>query len=605
MLDTIAAYIDRHSLLPSGGKVIVAVSGGADSLCLLHLLHQLCGPGKRYAHVQLHAAHLNHQLRGEASARDAAAVASIVESWGLPLTIGKIDVPALAKAEHRSLEDAARIARYRFLREVAQGQPIAVAHHADDQVETLLLHWLRGSGLSGMVGMLPRQQDIIRPLLEVSHAQTTAYCQEHDIVPVEDLSNADAAFLRNRIRHQLLPLMESINPGFRDTLLRNAGVLRTDLDYIETQVDACWPQVVTKEQDGAITLNAQALIELPLALQRHLLRRVAARLCQGQSPLEIRHYALIEDLLHRPADRQERTLHLPQNLRVTRILNNLTFERLSTPEPSLPVKMDTSGESLPRHCKGGGGADVVGGPLRSPNRHQPKLGSQAGGRAIRRGESSGERKGGPLWSPAGWGGDRVSPRYQRDQQDAGDHKGPPNPTSAALAPTDVDEPFLRLMRIGGPSRSPGSPVVSEASLPLPGELAIPGTPWIARAELLIGALMEEVKTALRSANWPEVWRLLANSRYVVYVDAQNLDTCLQVRTRRPGDRIQPLGMTHEKKVQDILVDYHIARPEREFIPLFFSASHCIWLAGLCLDERVRLTSNTEHVARLSIIPKAP
>jgi len=148
-------------------------------------------------------------------------------------------------------------------------------------------------------------------------------------------------------------------------------------------------------------------------------------------------------------------------------------------------------------------------------------------------------------------------------------------------------------------------VVSEASLPLPGELAIPGTPWIARAELLIGALMEEVKTALRSANWPEVWRLLANSRYVVYVDAQNLDTCLQVRTRRPGDRIQPLGMTHEKKVQDILVDYHIARPEREFIPLFFSASHCIWLAGLCLDERVRLTGDTEHVARLSIIPKAP
>jgi len=368
MLDTIAAYIDRHSLLPSGGKVIVAVSGGADSLCLLHLLHHLCGPGKRYAHVQLHAAHLNHQLRGEASARDAAAVASIVESWGLPLTIGKIDVPALAKAEHRSLEDAARIARYRFLREVAQGQPIAVAHHADDQVETLLLHWLRGSGLSGMVGMLPRQQDIIRPLLEVSHAQTTAYCREHGIVPVEDLSNADAAFLRNRIRHQLLPLMESINPGFRDTLLRNAGVLHTDLDYIETQVDACWPQVVTKEQDEAITLNAQALIELPLALQRHLLRRVTARLCQGQSPLEIRHYALIEDLLHRPADRQERTLHLPQNLRVTRILYNLTFERLSTPEPSLPVKIDTSRES---------------------NRHQPELGSQAGGQAIRRGEGGG------------------------------------------------------------------------------------------------------------------------------------------------------------------------------------------------------------------------
>ena len=512
MLDIIAAYIDRHSLLPSGGKVIVAVSGGADSLCLLHLLHQLCGPGKRYTHVQLHAAHLNHQLRGEASAQDAAAVASIVESWGLPLTSGKIDVPELAKAEHRSLEDAARITRYRFLREVAQGQPIAVAHHADDQVETLLLHWLRGSGLSGMVGMLPRQQDIIRPLLQVSHEQTTAYCREHGIVPVEDLSNADPAFLRNRIRHQLLPLMESINPGFRDTLLRNAGVLRTDLDYIETQVDACWPQVVTKEQDEAITLNAQALIELPLALQRHLLRRVTARLCQGQSPLEIRHYALIEDLLHRTADRQERTLHLPQNLRVTRILYNLTLERLSTP---------------------------VGARFIAPS---------------------------------------ITSFEENDTLPEG-----------AINRAPTSEPSLP----------------EEASLPLPGEVAVPGTPWIAKAELLTGALMEEVKTALRRADWPEVWRLLANSRYVVYVDAQSIDTCLRVRTRRPGDRIQPSGMAHEKKVQDILVDYHIARPEREFIPLFFSASHCIWLTGICLDERVRLTSYTEHVARLSIIPRSP
>ena len=165
MLETIVTtYIDKHQLLPPGGEVIVAVSGGADLLCLLHLLNQLCGPGKRYPEVRLHAAHLNHKLRGEASDQDAAAVASIVESWGLPCTSGEVDVAELARAERRSLEDAARSARYRFLREVAQGKPIAVAHHADDQVETLLLHFLRGSGLTGMVGMLPRQQDIIRPL---------------------------------------------------------------------------------------------------------------------------------------------------------------------------------------------------------------------------------------------------------------------------------------------------------------------------------------------------------------------------------------------------------------------------------------------------------
>src|SRR5437879_1145204 len=115
-------------------------------------------------------------LRGEESEHDARVVASIVAEWEIPFTPGAIDVTALAKAEKRSLEDAARLVRYRFLRSVARGERIAVAHHADDQVETLLLHWLRGSGLSGMVGMPPRQRDIIRPLLEITRAETLAYC---------------------------------------------------------------------------------------------------------------------------------------------------------------------------------------------------------------------------------------------------------------------------------------------------------------------------------------------------------------------------------------------------------------------------------------------
>src|SRR5713226_1501508 len=326
MLDSIAAFIDQHHLLPPGGEVIVAVSGGADSLCLLHVLHQLCGPGKRYAAVRLHAAHLNHQLRAGASEQDAAAVERVVSAWGLPFTCGKIDVPALARSEHRSIEEAARLARYRFLREVAHGQPIAVAHHADDQVETLLLHFLRGSGLTGMVGMLPHQQDIIRPLLEVRHAQTVAYCQEHGIEPVEDVSNADPKFLRNRIRHELVPLLESLHPGSHSTLLRNADAIRVDVEWLESQVDACWPVVVISEQDDVIKLSTEELSSLPLSLQRHLLRRVTARLCEGQSPLEIRHYILIEQLLGYH-DRQKRTLHLPHELSMVRNFNEVTFKR--------------------------------------------------------------------------------------------------------------------------------------------------------------------------------------------------------------------------------------------------------------------------------------
>jgi len=494
MLEGIAAFIDQHHLFPPGGTVIVAVSGGADSLCLLHLLHQLCGPGKRYPAIHLHAAHLNHQLRGEASEQDAAAVERIVSAWSLPFTCGTIDVPSLARREHRSIEDAARLARYRFLREVAQGQPIAVAHHADDQVETLLLHYLRGSGLSGMVGMQPRVGDIIRPLLDVTHAQTVAYCEQHSIQPLEDLSNADPAYTRNRIRHQLLPLLESINPGFRATLLRNAALMRSDFDYIEAQADACWPQVILTEQENIIALQVEALAALPVSLQRHLLRRVTAQLCDGQSPLEPRHYMLIDQLLRGPADRQARSLDLPRDLRVTRILHTATFERLH----------------------------------------------------------------------------HISSMGERDKSGR-----------------DTSCPY-----------NDGE----EVTLSIPGEVAIPGTTWIARAEILTGKLLAKVKDALRREDWPEVWHLLPASRYAVYIDASSVGNVLHARTRRPGDRLQPLGMHHEKKVQDILVDKRIARPARNSIPLFFSASHSIWLAGVALDERVRLTSKTEYIVCLSIVP---
>src|SRR5947209_6731228 len=255
MLEKIATYIDQHQLLPESGTIIVAVSGGADSLCLLHVLNRLCGSGPeaRYPAVRLHVAHLNHKLRGEASYHDAAFIAQLADSWGLPVTIGEIDVPALARQEGRSLEDAARTARYRFLREVAAGRRIAVAHHADDQVETLLLHWLRGGGLAGMLGMQPCQQDIIRPLLATSRAEILAYCQQYNLHPLQDASNTDARFLRNRIRHELLPLLESMNPGIRSTLLRNAEVVRADAEWIEAQVDSAWPAVVVSTQENRIT----------------------------------------------------------------------------------------------------------------------------------------------------------------------------------------------------------------------------------------------------------------------------------------------------------------------------------------------------------------
>ncbi len=150
-----------------------------------------------------------------------------------------------------------------------------------------------------------------------------------------------------------------------------------------------------------------------------------------------------------------------------------------------------------------------------------------------------------------------------------------------------------------------APVLSEqgaeVELPIPGCAFVPGTAWMARAEIVSGELLQEVRAALKCEDWATVWHRLAPTRYVVYIDSDTLDASLCVRTRRAGDRLQPLGMQHEKKVQDILVDKHIARAERERIPLFFSAEHCIWLGGVTIDERVRLTCRTRKIVRLSLI----
>jgi tRNA(Ile)-lysidine synthase len=143
---------------------------------------------------------------------------------------------------------------------------------------------------------------------------------------------------------------------------------------------------------------------------------------------------------------------------------------------------------------------------------------------------------------------------------------------------------------------------TEILLPIPGRIGVKGTPWVASAEIVAGERLQEVRQALLREDWPEVWRLLPSTRHIVYIDGDRVGSFLRVRTRRPGDRIRPLGMAQEKKVQDVLVDAHIPRAERASIPLFFSASHCVWLAGVHIDDRVRLTSGTQRILRLSIEP---
>jgi len=239
----VAQAAETHALWPAGVMLLAAVSGGADSLCLLGTLLALRERGHPLAPTAIVVAHLDHGLRGEAGAADARFVAELAGQLGLRSVSERADVVALARQTHRSLEDAARRARYAFLRRVAAevgAARICTGHTRDDQAETLLLHLVRGSGLAGLAGMAPLSGDVARPLLMVTREQTEAYCTAHGWTPREDRSNADTRFLRNRVRHELLPVLERFNPNLREMLARNAALIAADERYLEQQTDVAW-----------------------------------------------------------------------------------------------------------------------------------------------------------------------------------------------------------------------------------------------------------------------------------------------------------------------------------------------------------------------------
>jgi tRNA(Ile)-lysidine synthase len=247
-------------LLPAGDSLLVGVSGGADSVALLHALVKL---GHRP-----HVCHLNHKLRGAASDGDAEFVRQLAQSYDLPCTI-----------EDRNVtpdEDSCRQARREFFALVSERTGIhtlALAHTADDQVETFLLRLLRGAGVPGLVGIWPERQmgpvRVIRPLLGVRRVEILEYLKSEGLTWREDASNADTRFTRNRVRHELLPLLErEFNPAIRETLLRTAEILRDEDFYLTRHVAQTFYMAVC--QNDAV--NVKVLATCPVAVQRRLLR---------------------------------------------------------------------------------------------------------------------------------------------------------------------------------------------------------------------------------------------------------------------------------------------------------------------------------------------
>ncbi len=462
LVERVATFINEHHLLVPGEKVVVAVSGGADSVCLFHVLWQL----RKEQGIELAIAHLNHKLRGAESDADAAYVAELAKKFAVPAVIETEDVGAYHRKKGGSLEEAARELRYSFLaraaRSVGAGKA-AVGHTRDDNVETILLHLVRGTGIAGLRGLLASSDlicagetaplKVVRPLLEISREQTIAYCHGHELQPRSDSSNTSPRFLRNRIRMELLPLLRSYNPNIDDALLRLSTIAGDEVAFVEREAEVRWDGLA-KEENAAIYLNSTGLAALPASLQRQVLRKAVEKLTGHLRDIEAAHIEAMLSFVNKPAGKR---LSLPHGLRLFAVYDHLVLTSLPMPPCPFP------------------------------------------------------------------------------------------------------------------------PLHGSFDLNVPGETTIPG--WKITATILDHPQGE------------------ANP-FTANLDLDRCGTKLSVRTRRPGDRFQPLGMGEAKKLQDFMVDCKIPGTWRDRIPLVCSPTHILWVVGWRISEIARITVDTRRVVHL-------
>lgn len=309
-------------LLPPGSRVLCAVSGGADSVCLLHLLMSQ----REELGLSLFAAHFEHGLRGEESLRDADFVRQLCDSWGIPCRVEHGNAAEAAQAKGLGIEEAARELRYDFLERTAAElgcDRIATAHNAGDQAETMLLNLTRGAGTAGLRG-IPRQRGaIVRPILDWTRGEIEAYLREHGLPHVEDSSNRDPLFSRNRLRLEVLPVLRELNPRFDEAALRTASLLEQDEDCLSGLAEAF---IREQLRDGA--LPQKAFADLHPAVASRVLRLLCPRsLSRGR----------VLDLLALSRGTERKTVDVP-GLRVRREQGRIFFreeESFSLPEREL------------------------------------------------------------------------------------------------------------------------------------------------------------------------------------------------------------------------------------------------------------------------------
>lgn len=352
MLKSMETYIRELSLIPPGSHVLCAVSGGADSICLLHALYHL----REQIPFTLSAAHFDHQLRGEESRRDVRFVEQFVSLCCGPqrmadgsllppvqLYLGQGDVAAQAKLQGMGLEEMAREMRYSFLRTAAQqagADRIATAHTANDNAETILFHLARGSGLRGLGGIAPRRDDLIRPLLTTTRQEVEDYLFHYALPHMEDSSNQDDSYTRNRIRHQVIPVLEDISPGFLSRMTQAAALLRSDEVFLTDQARELAGKACAEEE--GLSIQAALLAQAPAPIAFRAIRLLLGQLWDGDQNCGSTHLTAIWNLCR--ADDPSAQVHLPHSCVARRCYDRLLVVPRLGPIPLEPGLLPLPGE---------------------------------------------------------------------------------------------------------------------------------------------------------------------------------------------------------------------------------------------------------------------
>lgn len=301
--------IRRFNMLNDGDGVVLAVSGGADSVAMMHVMLRL----SQSHGYRLHIAHVNHKLRGEESDADAQFVSELSKSFSLPCTIHVADVREVARERGMSIEQAGRAVRYEFLRSLCDElgfDKVALGHTADDIVETVLLNIFRGTGLHGLLGIPPVSDGLfIRPMMFCRRSETQAYCRVHRLPTRVDVTNFDPTIRRNFIRLQLLPLLrERLYQDADVAVLRMVELLRADNELLESMTQAALGDALIDAGDSHVCISRRRFLSQPLAIQRRMIRAMWQKLQGENFVLTMEHIDKAVDLIKRRGDRAMLTM---------------------------------------------------------------------------------------------------------------------------------------------------------------------------------------------------------------------------------------------------------------------------------------------------------